>query len=197
MIDISKKLSNCISQSIDVKNKLLKSKSFNKDFIKIVNAVTDTLKKDGKIITCGNGGSASDAQHMTSEFMVRLRKNFKRPPIPCITLANDSPLFTAHSNDLNFNSIFSRSIEALGKKNDCLIVFSTSGKSKNIIEILKAARNLKITSVGFLGNNGGEAHNFCDYSLIIPSNKTSHIQEAHITLVHILVEIVEEILHKK
>ena len=134
---------------------------------------------------------------MTSEFMVRLRKDFKRPPIPCITLANDSPLLTAHSNDLNFNSIFSRSIKALGKKNDCLIVFSTSGKSKNIINILRAARSLKITSVGFLGNNGGEALNFCDYPLIIPSNKTSHIQEAHITLVHILVEIVEEILTEK
>ena len=163
-----------------------------KKLIKIIKVISQSFKKKGKILSCGNGGSSSDAQHLTAELMVRFRKDFVRVPIPCITLGSEIPTITAHTNDLKFSSLFSRGLEGLGKKNDCLIVFSTSGKSKNIIEVLKTSKKMNIKTIGLLGNNGGIAKQYCDYSLVIPSNKTAFIQECHICLIHILVHALEE-----
>ncbi|MDC0861383.1 SIS domain-containing protein [Alphaproteobacteria bacterium] len=187
---------NHLKESINTKTYLLNNLNFRKKLIKIIQVVSTSISTKRKILTCGNGGSLSDAQHMTAEFMVRLRKNFIRGPIPSITLGVDSPTITAHTNDFNFTSLFSRGVEAFGSKNDCLIVFSTSGKSKNIIEALKIAKKMKIKTIGFLGNDGGTAKKYCNYSLIVPSKKTPFIQECHICLIHILVQAVEESVFK-
>ena len=143
---------------------------------------------------CGNGGSAADAQHLAAEFIVRLKPKFNRKPIAAISLAQDTSTITACGNDFNFDVQFSRSLEALGKKEDILIVISTSGNSKNIINVLKTAKKMKISSVGFLGNKGGKAKKLCNIPLVVNSNNTARIQEAHIFLGHFIFETVESSL---
>jgi D-sedoheptulose 7-phosphate isomerase len=156
-----------------------------------------TLKKGGKIFLCGNGGSAADAQHLSAEFLVRLRPNINRKPYPVISLAQDTSTLTACGNDLGFEKIFERNLEALATKKDLLIAISTSGKSKNIINVLKCAKKRKIFSICFLGSNGGAAKKFADYNLIVPSFNTARIQETHIFLGHFIFEQVENLLIKK
>lgn len=186
-----------LNKSVNTKDDILNDKDFIENFLYITNRLIKAIKSKNTIFTCGNGGSASDSLHLATELMVRLKKNLLRPPIPCIPLSSDMPLITAHSNDFNFNTLFSRSLDALGRKNDFLITFSTSGNSKNIINVLKTAKEKKIKTIGFFGNSGGEAVKFCDFNIVIKSNDTAHIQEAHITLIHILVKIIEEKLYKK
>ena len=154
------------------------------------------LKKGGKVMLCGNGGSAADAQHLAAEFLVRLRPNFNRKPLPAITLALDSSTLTACGNDYSYHDIFSRNLQALGQKNDILIVISTSGNSKNIINVLKKAKQMKIFSVGLLGKLGGKAKKYCNLPIIVPSNNTARIQETHIFLGHFIMESVEDLLFK-
>ena len=177
--------------SINIKNEFINNKIVISTLEKISYLILETVKKEKKILTCGNGGSFSDASHMTTELMVRYSKEFNRKPISCINLSNDGSLITAHANDFNFETLFSRSLEGLGEKDDCLIIFSTSGNSKNIINVLKIARKLGINSIGFLGNDGGLAKEICDVPLIVNSNKTSHIQECHIVCIHAIVEKLE------
>ena len=154
------------------------------------------LSLGGKILLCGNGGSAADAQHLSAEFLVRLDPKRNRTPIPAISLATDISTITACSNDFTFDRIFSRNLEALGSRNDILIAISTSGKSKNIIEALKVAKKKKILSVGFFGNDGGNAKKFTDLSLIVKSNNVARIQETHILLGHFIFEQVEKKIMK-
>ena len=120
----------------------------------------------------------------------------KRQAFPVIALAQDTSTITACGNDLGFVNIFSRNLEALGNENDLLIIISTSGNSKNIIKVLKLAKKKKISSIGFLGNNGGEARKICDISLIVPEKKTARIQEIHIFFGHFIFEQVENLLIK-
>ena len=176
--------------SINIKNKFISNKIVISTLEEISDLIFKTVKKE-KILTCGNGGSFSDASHMTTELMVRYSKEFNRKPISCINLSNDGSLITAHTNDFNFETLFSRSLEGLGEKGDCLIIFSTSGNSNNIINVLKIAKKLGIHSIGFLGNDGGLAKEICDIPLIVNSNKTSHIQECHIVCIHAIVESLE------
>ena len=160
--------------------------------------ITQKLNRGGKIMLCGNGGSAADAQHLAAEFIVRLKPKLNRKPIAAISLAQDISTITACGNDFNFNVQFSRSLEALGKKEDILIAISTSGNSKNIINVLKTAKKMKISSVGFLGNKGGKAKKLCNIPLVVNSNNTARIQEAHIFLGHFIFETVENrLLNKK
>ena len=183
--------------SINIKNEFINDKNVILTLEKISNLILKTVKKEKKIFTCGNGGSFSDASHMTTELMVRYSKEFNRKPIACINLSNDGSLITAHTNDFNFETLFSRSMEGLGHKGDCLITFSTSGNSKNIINVLKFAKKLGIHSIGFLGNDGGLAKEICDIPLIVNSTKTSHIQECHIVCIHAIVEKLELNLSSK
>lgn len=177
--------------SINIKNKFICNKIVISTLEEISDLIFKTVKKEKKILTCGNGGSFSDASHMTTELMVRYSKEYNRKPISCINLSNDGSLITAHTNDFNFETLFSRSLEGLGEKGDCLIIFSTSGNSNNIINVLKIAKKLGIHSIGFLGNGGGLAKEICDIPLIVNSNKTSHIQECHIVCIHAIVESLE------
>lgn len=182
-----------------IKNKLLESievkkKVFEKNIPNIIDAskiCIKGLKKGGKLIFCGNGGSASDSQHLATEMLVRLNPNINRKPISAISLNLDSVSMSAHSNDYDYNSYLSRMLSGLGKKDDILIVISTSGNSKNILNVLNQARKMKITSISFLGNKGGKAKKICKNNIIVESNNTARIQEAHICIGHILMDIIE------
>ena len=162
----------------------------------VIDLFTKTIKNNGKILICGNGGSAADAQHLAAELLIRLKPKSNRPAYPAISLAMDTSTLTACGNDLGFKKIFSRNLQALGNDNDILLVISTSGKSKNILEVLKTAKKKNIYSVSFLGSGGGQAKNLCDCNLIIPSNNTARIQECHIFLGHYIFEQVEKNLKK-
>jgi D-sedoheptulose 7-phosphate isomerase len=146
---------------------------------------------------CGNGGSAADAQHLSAEYLVRLRPNVNRKPIPAISLAQDTSTLTACGNDYDFSDVFRRPFQALAKKNDVLIAITTSGNSLNVIKVLKDARSKKITTIGFLGGSGGKCKKFCDINLIVPSKSTARIQECHIFLGHFIFEQVENLILKK
>ncbi len=187
-----------IKKKIELKSLVLDKKKVLDNLIKkeksinnIIKIITNSSKKGGKVIFCGNGGSASDSQHLATEFLVRLRPKVNRTTIPAISLTSDSTYLTACSNDFGFKYVFSRLLEGLGNKNDVLIAISTSGNSKNIVEVLKVAKKMKIISVGFLGNKGGYSKKLCDMPLIVESNNVARIQETHIFLGHIILEAVE------
>ena len=163
-----------------------------------VNVISDIIhnafQKSGKLLLCGNGGSAADAQHIAAEFIGRFE--IERGPLPAIALTTDSSVITCLSNDYNFDHIFSRQIETLGKVSDCLIAISTSGNSKNIINAIEAANKIGVITIGILGNGGGQALNLCKYNLTIKSNKTARIQEAHIFLLHSICGIIDRKMTK-
>ena len=185
-----------LEENIELKKKLF-DKKYTQKINYFVKKVYDTIKNKNKILICGNGGSAADAQHLSAEFLVRLNPKVNRKPYPVISLALDSSTMTACGNDFNFDKIFSRNLEALGKKGDILIVISTSGKSKNILNVLKQSKKMKITSLAFLGNDGGKAKNLSNYSIVIPSKNVARIQESHIFLGHVLLNEVEKKLLKR
>ena len=150
----------------------------------------NTLMQDGKILLCGNGGSAADCQHIAAELVVRYEKN--RKALGAIALTTDSSILTAHSNDFGFESVYSRQIEALDNEKDCLIAISTSGTSKNILNAVEAARLKGIAVIGLTGREGGELSGLVTHSVIVPSNVTARIQEAHILIGHWWCGVIEE-----
>ena len=158
--------------------------------------VFTAIKKSKKILICGNGGSAADAQHLAAEYLVRLRPNIDRKPLPIITLAQDTSTITACSNDYSFEKIFSRNLEALYNEGDILITISTSGMSKNIINVLNYAKKKNIFSISLLGNKGGKAKNLTNIPIVVPSKNVARIQECHIFIGHIILEWVEDQLIK-
>tara|TARA_B110000305_G_scaffold240302_1_gene310524 strand:+ start:1591 stop:2187 length:597 start_codon:yes stop_codon:yes gene_type:complete len=190
---------NQLFKSIHESNNLKKKILYDLNEInQIINAISNCIMNGGKILLCGNGGSAADAQHLAAEFLVRLTPKINRKPIAAMTLATDISTITACGNDFSFTKIFSRNLEALGKKNDMLIVITTSGNSKNIIDVLKVSKKMKINSIGFLGNDGGKAKKICDYKIVLPSKNVAHIQENHIFLGHFIFEQVEKnLIYKK
>jgi D-sedoheptulose 7-phosphate isomerase len=194
MKQLKLELKNKIQENIAVH---LSLNNLSDDVLNCVKIFYSKLKKGGKILFCGNGGSAADAQHLAAEYLVRLRSNLNRDPIPAITLAQDTSTITACGNDYSFDDIFLRPFQAIVGKNDILACFTTSGNSKNILKVLKEAKKRKILTVGFLGNEGGKAKNFCDIKLIVNSKITSRIQECHIFLGHFILEQVENLLIKK
>ncbi len=167
------------------------------DIENVIHTIHKKLKEGGKILFCGNGGSAADAQHLAAEFIVRLRSHINRNPIPAITLAQDTSTITACGNDYSFDDIFLRPFQALAKKNDVLICISTSGNSKNILKVLKESKKKNIYSICFLGKDGGKAKKISNKSLVIPFNNTARIQECHIFLGHFILENVEELIVSK
>lgn len=145
-----------------------------------------------RLLICGNGWSAADAQHLAAELVVRFEK--ERKALPAIALTTDSSILTATGNDYNFDRIFSRQVEALGNRWDILVVFSTSGNSKNCIEAIKAAHAKDMKVFGFLWKGWGEIKHLCDSSIVIPSDTTSHIQECHMILYHMLCRMIDLLL---
>ena len=151
---------------------------------------SQTLRKGHKILLFGNGGSAADAQHLAGELVNRFL--YDRPPLAAIALTVDTSVLTCIANDSDYSLIFSRQIEALGKAGDLALGLSTSGNSPNVLKGLEAAHKLGLTTVGFSGGSGGKLVEAVDYSLVVPSTITPRIQEAHITIGHIICQLVEE-----
>jgi len=188
------KIKKSFSDSIKVKQEII-DRDLYSSIKDMGTLICDAIILGNKLMLCGNGGSAADAQHLTAEMLVRLKSN--REGLPAITLAQDTSTLTACGNDFKFENIYKRVLETLGKKNDVLLVITTSGNSKNITSVLKSARDKGIKTLGFLGGNGGKAIDYCDIIFNVPSNNTARIQESHITAGHALIEYIEAVLLKK
>ena len=154
-----------------------------------IDACVQSLQKGGKLMLCGNGGSAADSQHLAAEFTGRFIKD--RPPIAAVALSTDTSALTCIGNDYSFNDIFSRQVQALGKAGDCLIAISTSGNSGNVLAAVAAAHSLGISTIGLLGRDGGKLKAQCDVAIVVRSQVTARIQEAHILIGHSLCGAVE------
>lgn len=155
--------------------------------------LASTFRSGGKILLCGNGGSAADCQHMATEFVSRLTKDFERPALAAIALTTDTSFLTAFSNDCGFDGIFERQVEALGKPGDALIGISTSGSSPNVICAVEAAKKAGMRTLVLTGQDG-RLPAISDIAIAVPSTDTQHIQEAHLTIEHILCYLVERYL---
>ena len=151
--------------------------------------IIETFKSGNKVMVCGNGGSAADAQHIAAEFVGRYET--ERRGLPAIAFTTDTSALTAVSNDFGFERVFARQVEALGADGDCLIAISTSGESPNVIAAVMAARNLGCTVVGLTGSKGKKLASLCDACVMVPSDRTARIQESHITIAHIWCEMVD------
>jgi D-sedoheptulose 7-phosphate isomerase len=155
-----------------------------------INACVNSLRAGGKLMLCGNGGSAADSQHLAAEFTGRFIKD--RPPVAAIALSTDTSALTCIANDYSFEAIFARQVQALGKPGDCVIAISTSGNSGNVLAAVAAAKALGITCIGLLGRDGGKLKAECDIAIVVPSQVTARIQEAHILIGHSLCGAVEQ-----
>ena len=192
MLDDNKKVIEAFERSIRLKQSIVDSAELPSTLVGMARRISSSLVNGGKLLLCGNGGSAADAQHLAAELLIRLKSQNDRMPLPALTLATDTSTITACGNDYSFHDIFARPLKALGKKEDVLLVISTSGNSENIYKALEAAHGIGIATLGFLGGNGGRALPLCDLAFTVPSCETAHIQEAHITAGHILMELVED-----
>ena len=155
-----------------------------------ISACVSSLRNGGKLMFCGNGGSAADSQHLAAEFTGRFIKD--RAPLAAIALSTDTSALTCIANDYSYEAIFSRQVQAIGKPGDCLIAISTSGNSGNVLAAVAAAKALGITCIGLLGRDGGKLKPQCDVCIVVPSQVTARIQEAHILIGHSLCGAVEQ-----
>ena len=183
-------IKNSFKDSISVKQKILDEGTY-KVLIEAGNIIAESISNDGKLLICGNGGSAADAQHLAAEFIIRLTSDVNRQSIPALSLAQDTSTLTACINDYGADHIFKRVFSSLSSDGDVLLAITTSGNSKNIIETLKLAKDRGIYAFGFLGNGGGEALKYCNSAFVVPDNITARIQESHITAGHALLQFVE------
>lgn len=155
-----------------------------------IDIMAETLSNGGKILTCGNGGSAAEAGHFATELLCRFERD--RPSLPAINLTADGSFLTATANDYSFNHVFSRQVDGLGRKGDAMVAFTTSGNSKNVVEALRAAHTRGMKTISLLGRDGGDAKELSDVALIVPVKSTAHIQEAHQVLLHYLCAELEQ-----
>jgi D-sedoheptulose 7-phosphate isomerase len=179
-----------IQESVELKERV--KEELAEKMIEVGKALAESIKNGGKILLCGNGGSAADAQHFAGELVVRLTSDYTRTALPAITLSSDNFILTACANDFGFEQVFSRQVEALGKPEDVLVCISTSGNSPNLIKAAQKAKEKKMKTVGLLGGDGGELKKITDLSIIVPSHATPRIQETHICICHILCELIEK-----
>ena len=155
--------------------------------------MAESVAARGKVLFCGNGGSAADSQHLATELVVRLSSAFERPAIGAIALTTDTSLLTACANDYSFEHIFSRQVEALGREGDVLVGITTSGKSPNVRRALEQARTQGLKTVLFSAGDGGPCAALADVAVLVPSQVTSHIQECHLAVGHIVCELIERL----
>ena len=160
---------------------------------KIAQLASDSLSRGGTIFWCGNGGSAADSQHLAADLVCRFISD--RIPLKSVALTTDSSILTAISNDYSFDNIFARQLKALGKDGDILIAISTSGNSRNIKEAVLTAKNIGVETIGLLGRDGGSSVDLFSKKLIIPSNSTARIQEVHILIGHLIIDLIEKNLN--
>ncbi len=164
--------------------------SLKDKIISITDIIYEKIQNDGKILICGNGGSAADSQHLAAELVVKFKE--ERKPISAVALSTDTSVLTSIGNDFGFEYIFSRQIEALGSKNDFLIALSTSGKSKNIIEALKKSSEMGIVSLGLIGQDSSKVEKYSNHTISIPTEITGVVQQAHITIGQLICKILED-----
>jgi D-sedoheptulose 7-phosphate isomerase len=179
-------------QSAETKLKLADKSSA--DIARAAEICFAAIKSGGKIMFCGNGGSAADSQHLATELVVRLSSTINRSALPALALTTDSSILTACGNDFGFEYIFSRQIEALGGQGDVLIGISTSGNSPNVINAVHIAKEKKIATIALLGKDGGKLRAMVDVPLLVPSDDVQHIQEAHIAIGHIIIGLIEKVI---
>lgn len=179
-----------LNDSIDTKSKLMSDDNFIINVQQAVDYCIETIKKGNTIFFCGNGGSAADAQHISAELTGRFKND--RKPLSGIVLGSNFSSLTAIGNDYNFEDVFARELNGLGKEGDLLIAYTTSGKSKNVIKALETSKKLNINTIVMVGKNSNEVSPFADVIISIPSEITARIQESHITVSHIIFEIFEE-----
>lgn len=182
-------ISSIIQESIDVKQSFLADASNIVLIENICNSITNAFKNGRKVLLCGNGGSAADAQHIAAEFSGRFKIN--RPALPAEALHVNTSYLTAVGNDYGFDVIYSRMIEGIGCEGDILIALSTSGNSTNILNAVKAAKSKSMVTIGMTGISGGDMNDHCDFMVKIPSSNTPRIQESHILVGHIICQLVE------
>jgi len=181
-----------LQESIDVKSRIMVDHTDT--LVDMADHVARSIEQGGKVMACGNGGSAADAQHLAAELLVRLRPDVNRHGLPAIALAMDSSSMTASGNDYSFEAHYERMTRALGKPGDVLVGITTSGRSSNVVRALHAARDTGIVSIGLLGGDGGDALAECDLALVVPSTVTGRIQESHTAVIHVVMELVEDLL---
>ena len=181
-------IKNQILESAKIKNEMVKNGL--ESIEKAAELLIGSINAGGKILWCGNGGSAADAQHLATELMGGM-SDHDRMPIPSIALTTDSSFITAWSNDTDFDSIFSRQVQGLGEKGDVLVGISTSGNSENIINALKQAKFKKLKTIAFSGKTGGNLDGIADVTIKVPSDNTQRIQESHIMIGQILCSLIE------
>ena len=184
-----------IQDSIDLKTSLLNNSEILNTLDKVIKEIIASYRQDGKVLWCGNGGSAADAQHLAAELSGRFY--YDRPPLFSEALHVNTSYTTAVANDYSYEVIYSRLVQAMGKKGDVLVGLSTSGNSKNVIRAIEKANSMGLTTVGFTGESGGEMKYLCKYLINIPSTNTPRIQECHMLLGHTICEMVEIALFPK
>jgi D-sedoheptulose 7-phosphate isomerase len=190
---VEKIIQKALRDSIGVKEEFIKENMAKLTFF--AEKIALALTGDRKLLLCGNGGSAADAQHIAAEFINRYE--LERPPLPAIALTTDTSILTSVGNDYSFDQVFSKQIKALGVEGDVLLAISTSGNSTNVIEAVKAAKSLGIFTVGLTGGEGGQLASLVDLSLVVKSTVTGRIQETHILVGHIICELVDYILFQQ
>jgi D-sedoheptulose 7-phosphate isomerase len=184
-----------IEESLKIKQLILDDEKFQSLIEKAASICSEALRSNNKVFFAGNGGSAADSQHLAGELVNRF--GFERPGLAAIALTTDTSIITSISNDYGFDMLFSRQIQALGKKGDIFIALSTSGNSTNIINGLKESKKIGIKTIGLTGRTGGKMGSLCDINLKVPSDQTPRIQEAHILIGHIICSIIENSMFSK
>ena len=194
-MDAKKFIVDSLVESSETKLKI--KENLQNEIVKAVEMISAAYKDGNKLLLCGNGGSAADCQHIATELMIRLNHHIERPALPAIALTTDTSNLTAGGNDIGFENVFARNVEGLGNEGDILLAISTSGNSPNIVKAVHSAHKKKLKVIGFLGGNGGKLKELVDLPIIIPSSNVQRIQEGHITVAHIICELVEDKLYGK
>lgn len=179
-----------LKASADTKQKI--AETCVPEILKAIDLLIQAFNNHKKVLLCGNGGSAADAQHLATEFVIRLNPSIKRPGLPAIALTTDSSALTAGANDIGYDNVFARSVEALGQDGDVLIGISTSGNSASVNNAFQKARQQNMVTIALLGKDGGASKDLVDLAIIVPSDDTQRIQEGHITIGHIIFQEVEQ-----
>ena len=190
---MEKIIEKALRDSLEVKENFIKENS--SDIIALAEKIALAFTADRKLMLCGNGGSAADAQHIAGEFINRFL--LERPPLPAIALTTDTSIITSIGNDYSFDEVFSKQVKALGVEGDILLAISTSGNSGNVISAVKDAKKQGIFSVGLTGGNGGRLKGLVDMALVVKSDVTPRIQETHILVGHIICQLVDYILFQR
>jgi D-sedoheptulose 7-phosphate isomerase len=187
---VERTIEKALRESVKAKEDFVKENT--RSLILIAEKVASAFTSDRKLLICGNGGSAADAQHIAAEFVNRFM--LERPPLPAIALTTDTSIITSIGNDYSFEDIFSKQIKAIGMEGDVLLAISTSGNSPNVISAAKTARGQGIYTVAFTGGDGGRLGSLVDMALVVRSNSTARIQETHIFAGHLICQLVDHIL---